>query len=289
MPQSDLFAVLNAQRGSLSRSERSIAALLTSETDYALSASITELAARAEVSPPTVTRFCRRLGCESYSDFKMQLAQAAFTGVRYIRPMEIGEKPDHADSVFDAAASALRTTRDALDRDRVEEAARAVSQAGTIAAYGSGGNSAMIASEIQNRLFRLGLRVTASADHSFQLMQSAALGPGDVVIGSSLSGRNAELVKAFAAARTYGAVIIAISRSSSPVALAAHINLAVDIDEGDNVLMPTSARYSFLMMVDILAHRVAQLREAPARETLRRIKFQLANERDANDREVLGD
>jgi DNA-binding MurR/RpiR family transcriptional regulator len=289
MPQSDLFAVLNAQRGALSRSEQSIASLLTEDTDFALNASIAELAARSEVSPPTVTRFCRRLGCASYADFKMQLAQAAFTGTRYIRPSVNGVRPDHAESVFNAATNALRNIHSSLDRDRVEAAAKALAQAGNIAAFGSGGNSAMIATEIQNRLFRLGLRVTASADHSFQLMQSAVLGPGDVVIGSSLSGRNAELVKAFVAARTYGATIIAITRSASPVAVAADIHLAVDIDEGDNILMPTPARYGFLLMVDIIAHRVAQLREGAARETLRRIKFQLANERDANDREVLGD
>ncbi len=288
MPRTDLFATLHAQRAALSRSEIYIAALLTEDTEYALNASISELAARAAVSPPTVTRFCRRLGCDSYADFKMQLAQAAFTGARYNRSFS-GAEHDFADTVFDQAVDGLRHSRSAFDRPSIEAAAHAIANAGFIAAFGSGGNSAMIAAEIQNRLFRLGLRVTASADHLFELMQSAALGPGDVVIGSSLSGRNAELVKAFAAAQAYGATVIALTRSTSPVAQAADIHLAVDIVEGDNILLPSSARYAFLLLVDILAYRVAQLREGPARETLRRIKFQLANDRDANDKEVLGD
>ncbi|MGO8105570.1 MurR/RpiR family transcriptional regulator, partial [Rhizobium leguminosarum] len=51
-----------------------------------VNASIIELAERAELSPPTVTRFCRRLGCESFSYFKVQLARTAHIGVRYLKP-----------------------------------------------------------------------------------------------------------------------------------------------------------------------------------------------------------
>ncbi len=46
-----------------------------------------------------------------------------------------------------------------------------------------GGNSSMIASELQNRLFRLGSRITASNDHNMQLMLTAAARTNDVIIG----------------------------------------------------------------------------------------------------------
>ena len=61
-----------------------------------------------------------------------------------------------------------------LDLAAIEQAAERLAEADMIYAFGSGGNSSMIASELQNRLFRLGLRVTASSDHSMQLMMAAA-------------------------------------------------------------------------------------------------------------------
>lgn len=288
MPQTDLFASIGRQRDRLSKSELAIANLLATETDFALSASITRLAERAAVSPPTVTRFCRRLGCDSFADFKLRLAQAAFTGARYIRPQSPNRQAP-PDVVAGAAAAALSSVQHSIDAHRLECAAQALANAGSIAAFGSGGNSPLVAAEIQNRLFRLGLKVTSCSDHSMQLMLASSMGQGDVVIGSSLSGRNLELVRAFSAARTYGAKVIAISRTATPVAEASDIHLPIDIVEGDNILVPSSARYGFMLMIDLLAYRVAQIREPVARETLRRIKFQLANERDANDREVLGD
>jgi len=61
----------------LSPSESRIAEIIVNDFEFAVNASIIELAERAEVSPPTVTRFCRRLGCESFSDLLPKQSAAA--------------------------------------------------------------------------------------------------------------------------------------------------------------------------------------------------------------------
>ena len=43
----------------------------------------------------------------------------------------------------------------------------------------------MIAAELENRLFRLGLKVTASVDHQAQLMRAAGAPKGTVIIAFS--------------------------------------------------------------------------------------------------------
>ena len=73
----DLIAALTDESGLVSALERKLAASILADVSFATNASITEIAARAGVSPPTVTRFCRRLGCASFSDFKLQLAKSA--------------------------------------------------------------------------------------------------------------------------------------------------------------------------------------------------------------------
>jgi DNA-binding MurR/RpiR family transcriptional regulator len=286
----DIFATLQEERDNLSQSEQRIADILLKEFDFAVNASIIELAAKAEVSPPTVTRFCRRLGCQSFSDFKVRLAKTAYVGVRYLNPEARSTAPaDVAEDVITKAQNALFTLHRSLDAELLERAAERLFGAEMIYAFGSGGNSSMIANEIQNRLFRLGLRISASSDHGMQLMLTAAAGPKDVLIGSSFSGRNTELVKCFALAREGGIFTIALTQSQCPVAEAADLSIAIDMAEGTNIFHPTSTRFAYLAVVDILATLIAYRNKTRATTKLRHIKEQLVVHRDGDDRQLLGD
>jgi len=221
---------------------------------------------------------------------QLQLARTAHIGVRYLKPESKSTDPaDVAGDIINKAQNALFLLHRSLDMAALSQAAEKLSTAGMIYAFGSGGNSSMIASELQNRLFRFGLHVTASSDHSMQLMMAAAAKPADVLIGSSFSGRNAELVRAFTLAREAKVPTIALTQSGSLVALAADIVVAVDLPEGNNIYRPTSTRIAYLAVVDILASLVAYAIQPKATVTLRRIKQQLVAHRDGDDRQLLGD
>ncbi|ARQ61343.1 UNVERIFIED_ORG: DNA-binding MurR/RpiR family transcriptional regulator [Rhizobium etli] len=286
----DIFSTLQEDKSRLSPSENRIAEIIVNDFEFAVNASIIELAERAEVSPPTVTRFCRRLGCESFSDFKVQLARTAHIGVRYLKPESKSTEPaDVAQDIITKAQNALFLLHRSLDLAAIEAAVAHIAKADMIYAFGSGGNSSMIADELQNRLFRLGLRITASSDHSMQLMMAAAARPGDVLIGSSFSGRNMELVRAFELARDTKVKTIALTQAESPVAKAAEIVVPIDLPEGNNIYRPTSTRIAYIATVDILSSLVAYAVQPKATTTLRRIKQQLVIHRDGDDRQLLGD
>ncbi|ANL74961.1 RpiR family transcriptional regulator protein (plasmid) [Rhizobium phaseoli] len=286
----DIFSTLQEDKSRLSPSENRIAEIIVNDFEFAVNASIIELAERAEVSPPTVTRFCRRLGCESFSDFKVQLARTAHIGVRYLKPESKSTEPaDVAQDIITKAQNALFLLHRSLDLAAIEAAVSHIAKADMIYAFGSGGNSSMIADELQNRLFRLGLRITASSDHSMQLMMAAAARPGDVLIGSSFSGRNLELVRAFELARQTKVKTIALTQTDSPVAKAAEIVVPIDLPEGNNIYRPTSTRIAYIATVDILSSLVAYAVQPKATTTLRRIKQQLVIHRDGDDRQLLGD
>ncbi|WP_159588804.1 MULTISPECIES: MurR/RpiR family transcriptional regulator [Chelativorans] len=286
----DLLMMLQDRKGQLSQAEQRIADILFSDFDFAVNASIIELAKRVEVSPPTVTRFCRRLGCQSFSDFKVRLAKTAYVGARYLSPeARTASSAEVAEDIVTKAQSALFSFHRTLDMARLDEAAERLASAPMIYAFGSGGNSSMIANEIQNRLFRLGLRVTASTDHGMQLMLAAAAQPDDVLVGSSFSGRNAELVRAFRLAQDGGVFTIAFAQSESPIAKAADLAIPVDLPEGTNIYRPTSTRFAYLALVDIIANVVAYRIRDQAAVTLRRIKKELVTHRDEDDRQLLGD
>lgn len=112
----DIFSTLQEEKARLSPSESRIAEILLNDFEFAVNASIIELAEKADVSPPTVTRFCRRVGCESFSDFKVQLARTAYVGMRYLRPEPKSRDPgDVAQDIITKAQNALFLLHRSLD------------------------------------------------------------------------------------------------------------------------------------------------------------------------------
>lgn len=286
----ELIAALADEAGKLSALERKLAASVLADVNFAINASITDIADRAGVSAPTVTRFCRRLGCASFSDFKVQLAKSTYVGLRYLKPESMtSTAAEVAEDIVTKAQNALFEMHRTLDLSAVDTAARLLAGADMIYALGSGGNSSMIVNELQNRLFRFGLRISAVNDHGMSLMLAAAAEPGTVVFGSSFTGRNMELVRCFGLLRDRGIKTIALTQSGSPVANAADVVISVNLPEGQNIFRASSTRFAFLAVVDIIANLVAYQDKTRSARILRGIKEQLIKHRDGDDRQLLGD
>lgn len=286
----DIVGVLQSEKSEFTRSERALTDIILVDIESVLKMSIVDLAAQAEVSPPTVTRFCRRLGCDSYADFKVRLAQSRFVGQRYFVPANGPQTVrEIAHGVVNSIQSTIYDTFDHLDFDAIERAAETVIKAGFVLAFGSGGSSSMVATEMETRLFRLGLKVASSIDHQTQMMRAASAPSGTAIIAFSLTGNNLPLVKALATAGEYGLPRIVITRSHSPMAEQGDVLLPIDRRENLDIFQPTTGRYALLSMVDILSQTIATRLGPPAVASMRRIKHQLVVNRDGDDSQPLGD
>ena len=126
----DILTALTDEDDRLTALEKRLARVVLDDADFALNASIVELAERAEVSPPTVTRFCRRLGFQGYPDFKLQLARSAYVGLRYLSPTppRARRPASVAEDIVAKAQNALFQMHQALDLAAVEEAAAHAAQ-----------------------------------------------------------------------------------------------------------------------------------------------------------------
>ncbi|QDZ12924.1 MurR/RpiR family transcriptional regulator [Devosia ginsengisoli] len=286
----DIVGLLQTEKNEFTRSERALTEIVLADVDSVLKMSIVDLAAQADVSPPTVTRFCRRLGCDSYADFKVRLAQSRFVGQRYFAPAAgPSSVREIAQGVVNGIQSTIYETFDHLDFDAVERAAESIVKAGFVLAFGSGGSSSMVATETEVRLFRLGLKIASSTDHQVQMMRAASSPSGTVILAFSLSGNNLPLVRAMSVAGEYGHTRIVITRSHSSMAEQADILLPIDRRDNPDILRPTPGRYALLAAVDILAQTVATRLGSPAIASMRRIKHQLVVNRDGDDAQPLGD
>jgi len=73
--QTSLLQLMSSDQIRLSKSDKKLAAIIREQPSLVIHKSIASLATQAEVSEPTVNRFCHKLGCDGYPDFKLRLAQ----------------------------------------------------------------------------------------------------------------------------------------------------------------------------------------------------------------------
>jgi DNA-binding MurR/RpiR family transcriptional regulator len=246
-----------------------------SDLDFASKAAISEIAARVGVSEPTVTRFCRNLGCEGLRDFKFYLAQAIAIGGQYLSPEPLSRDAREqriASAITEAAIAAIQRASENLDMTTLMAVAARIAGSGNILCIGSGGISSMMATEMQNRLFRLGLSALAQIDGQLQRMYAAVATPETTLVAFSVSGYARSVIEAVEVAQQYGATTVAITAPDSALAKVADTVILLQSVEDGNIYKPTSSRYALLAIVDMIATTVAESRGPKVLENLRRIK-----------------
>ena len=247
---------------SLAPAEQRVAKLVLSDPRSFAKQPISELADRAQVSKPTVVRFCRSVGYDGLSDFKLKLAGSVSEGVPFIhRSVDVDDKTnDVMVKVIDNTVAAFLKYRNDASTPAIEKAVTTLVEAFTkgkrIEFFGVG-NSGVVAQDAQHKFFRLGMHTIAYSDGHMQVMSASLLGPGDCVVVISNSGRTRDLMDACDIARKNGATTIVITASGSPLASAGHIHLAADHPEGYDRYSPMVSRLLHLMIIDILATCVA--------------------------------
>ena len=263
---------IKASLPSLAPAEQRVGRLVLADPRAFAKLAITELAYRAHVSKPTVVRFCRSVGYDGLSDFKLKLAGSVSEGVPFIhRSVDVDDKVgDVLVKVIDNTVAAFLKYRNDASTPAFEKATQAL-----LSAYNTGkrleffgvGNSGIVAQDAQHKFFRLGIPSIAYSDGHLQVMSASLLGPGDCVVVISNSGRTRDLMDACDIARKNGATTIVITVTGSPLAAEGHIHLAADHPEGYDRYSPMVSRLMHLMIIDILATCVA-LRIGPKLQPL---------------------
>ena len=286
----DVIGYLTDHADELSRAHTKIAqAILHSPTTF-VEKPIEELVGWIGVSAPTITRFSRLIGCDGLRDLKLKVMSSMRVGARFFEPVTPpATLAEVSQRVVMRGQRAILDAQRSIDLGQLDRAIELLTRSRMIYAFGSGGVSSWLVEEMHNRLFRLGLRISTSSDHQMQMMIAATVERGDIVFCSSLSGNNGELIKAARIAADYGAVTIGLTVANTPLAAAVAVPLAVDVTDDGDVLGPTSLRYAFLTIIDMLAYGAAIRCSPQAQEKLRRIKQQFTTYRDADDRQPVSD
>lgn len=233
-PPDGVLARVRAQLPELTGALLRVAERVLADPPAAARATIVELAERSGTSPATVTRFCRVLGFEGYSDLRLGIAgetgraaRAAGWSVdigREIRPTDPLDRV--LGQIVAADTQAMHDTVALLDLAQVAAAADAIAAAARTDIYGAAG-SALVGAELQLSLHRIGVPAWAWADVHSGLASAAVLAPGDVAVAVSHSGQTRETAEMLAEAGSRGATTVAVTGfPRSPLAEAADLVLA---------------------------------------------------------------
>ena len=263
-----------------SKSERKVAEVILASPNTVIHASIAALAKQANISEPTVNRFCRRLDTKGYPDFKLHLAQSLANGTPYVnRHVDEDDTADeYTAKIFESTMANLELARKSLNTTAVNRAVDLLTQANKISFFGLGA-SAVVAHDALNKFFRFNVPVVYFDDVLMQRMSAINSQQGDVVIVISHTGRTKALVEVAALAKENDATVIGITTDGSPLAKECNLVLSVDVAEDTDLYMPMSSRIAQLTLIDILATGFTLRRGSKFRDNLKKVKDSLRSSR----------
>lgn len=198
-----LVEKIEAQYASFSPKEKKIATYLLQEQDRLGNISIQDLSKAIGVSAATITRFCRKVGTESFVELKMELLLK--------HPIEKRRQYAHQfNTVSSFYNRIIERTAELLDEKKISMILDKIIKADRILIYGIG-SSGLTAKELAFRLSRMGFNALAETDAHMMIIGSSISRKGDVIIGFSNSGETSEIVHSLKNAKNNGASIIAVT------------------------------------------------------------------------------
>jgi DNA-binding MurR/RpiR family transcriptional regulator len=258
VPDYNILELIDRARPNLRRGSRQVAEYILANLDSIADTSLAELARLAQVSEPTVLRFCATIGCSGFRDFKVRVVQSLALGAPATHSV-LGRDDDPekvATKIFDYTITSLDWARKKLDFAAIGRAVDLLANAKRIEFFGFGA-SGIVAQDAQQKFPLFGVPCIAHQDSHQQFIAASMLKPGDAVVAISNTGSTRSLIEVARTAKERGATVIVITGSNSPLTRFCDVAVIAETLENTDVYTPTTSRLAALVIVDILSTSVA--------------------------------
>lgn len=243
----------------LSPSERHVVDYILENYKDACNMGIVELGEKTFTSTTTVKRLCRKLGVDSYTNFRMLLSAAQDNYMhqdilhgdqapvsRYDSVAEVLEKVSQQN-----ASSILETSR-IIDTETLERVVGLMAAARRIDFYGVGPSN-MVAEDAQLKCMRLKIPSAAFCDRVSMMMHAKSCGEGALAFLISYTGETDDVIEVAQELRRHRVPTVAITSSTeNSVSRICQYTLCVDASESWDRLGGMSSRISTLNVIDAL-------------------------------------
>lgn len=275
-PQVDILTAIRQAMQDLRPSDRKVARLVLEAPSRFLSATVAGTAELAQVSQPTVIRFCAAVGCDGFNDFKLRLAHSLALGTRATHSAISGNDTLQtiASKIFDYTITSLDWARNRLDNAQLTEAVDLIGTARRLEFFGFGA-SGIVAQDAQQKFPLFDVPCGAERDPHQMTMQAGMMREGDVAVVISNTAQTQALIEVATLARKSGARVLGLLGTMGP--LAAHCDTVLLVETLDNTdtYTPTISRLAALVTIDILSTAIALRRDAGHGQRFKQMKQHL--------------
>lgn len=204
----------------LTETERKVGQYFTSNPK-AVYMSITEAVEDSGLGYGSIIRFCRKLGCSGFQEFKVLLAQE----LAFANNVNAEKNRDLVFEYAQKLQSELANTEKLIDRDVLINIARLMNKTKKILVAGIAG-SASLAIGFDYKLSRIGINSSAVCDGYNLAIRAASLKKADVFFAISFSGATKDILSAAEIAKDRGATVISLTNfMHTPLAQLADFSL----------------------------------------------------------------
>jgi RpiR family transcriptional regulator, carbohydrate utilization regulator len=183
--------------------------------------SISEVVDVSGLGYGTIVRFCQKLGCRGFQEFKVLMARDTVDRAPAPHPTGHGAYA----GILQRLTDDITRTAKSIDVDQIDQAAEALCNASRVVCVGVA-SSAPLAMSLEWRLKRFGIVSSCLSDGYVMAVEASLLGEGGVLFAVSSSGTTKDVVAAARLAYDAGGTVIAMTNfTKAPLTEVSHIQL----------------------------------------------------------------
>ncbi len=242
----DILDIIQEKYSSFSDSEKKIAMYILQKNNEIKNINISRLAELTATSSATITRFCRKIGCESFVDMKIRISSSQQDVITI-------EEEGIFNEVFSFYNRVIERTKKNLVKEDIDTFIAEIEKASRIFVYGVG-SSGLTAMEFNQRLVRMGLNCSANTDSHLMVINSTIVKKDDLVIGISSSGSTREVLDSLHIAKENGARIVAItSFQASDLTRLSDLSLTVYSSSFVDNNLFVNSQFALMYLIDVVS------------------------------------
>lgn len=256
-----LISRISGMQLNFTKTDQRIAKYIMSHSQEVLSYSVAELSKEINTSPAAIIRFVKKLNYDSLSALRCDMAVEISKDNKDDKTLIIN-KNDSIDVISDKLVylcqQVSQTTKELLNSDALEKAIKKLQSANNIYLFGLGA-SAVVASDMMNKLRRIGKNCFFQIDPSVQVSSAAHITKKDVAIGFSYSGETKAVVLGLGTAKEKGAYCISLtSTQQNPLYSLSDAVFQIPHIESEIRIGAIGSRYGMFFLSDLLFLGIAQ-------------------------------
>ncbi len=210
---------------------------------------IRELAEEVHVSTTTILRFCKKVGCDGFSEFKVKWK------------LEMQEQKNILHNDFEEVVSGLKRLQSEEYDCKIEEVARLAQQSKTIIFVGVG-NSGAIAHYGSRYFTNVHAFSLYIEDPFFPVLQHTNALEDCVVVALSVSGETKELIERIHGFKNAGVKIVSITCSANcTLSKLSDINIAYYASKEREQFVDYTTQLPVLYIIESIAKRIHHLKK----------------------------